>query len=253
MKYTFGTSKTAAQRLEEIAKFFNPLAADLIKHHIQSRPAVAMDLGCGPGFTTDMLAEATRANEIIGLDSSKEMLSYAIARYRNYKFIEHDIANTPFPFRSNIMYCRFLLSHLLDPVSVINKWITQLNDNGMIIIEELERIKTESDLFNTYISTSDRIVKSQGASLHVGELIATGKYDAKMLLNDCSTLAVKDSQAASWFYPNTITIWRNNPVISSIHRLDKIEDISNSLKEIMNSKSNQSTITWYMRRMILYK
>jgi len=30
-EYTFGTSATAASRLEEIAKYFNPLATDLIQ------------------------------------------------------------------------------------------------------------------------------------------------------------------------------------------------------------------------------
>lgn len=45
MRYTFGTSETAAHRLEEIAKFFNPLARQFIQGSLEQPVKVAIDLG----------------------------------------------------------------------------------------------------------------------------------------------------------------------------------------------------------------
>jgi trans-aconitate 2-methyltransferase len=253
LKYTFGTSEKAIERLEEIAKFFNPLAHELIVKYLAKKPKIAVDLGCGPGFTTEMLATATNPSNAIGMDNSKDMLSFAKKRFPQYQFIKQDITRIPFQIKPDIMYCRFLLSHLMEPESVINKWLTQLTENGILIVEELENIQTKNKVFNTYIETNDKLVQSQGASLHVGKSISKGLYNVKVLHNDCHKLPVNDSQAATWFYPNTISIWKNNEVISKILNNDQITNISNELHEIMNSNSKVSNITWHMRRMVLCK
>lgn len=249
--YTFGTSNKAASRLEEIAKIFNPLASDLIRKYLTNTPNIATDLGCGPGFTTDMVARVTGSPNVYGLDNSTEFLSQAKLRFPNYKFIEQNVTILPFPVMSDFMYCRFLLTHLRKPVSQINNCLTQLNTNGIIVIEELENIITDSELFSKYLNANEKLISSQGANLYVGKYIAEANYDADILLNECAVLPVKDSQAAKWFFPNTVTIWKDNPVISKIMSVDENEIISKSLEELINSNYNQSNITWHMRRIIL--
>ena len=71
MRYTFGDSLSAAERLRRIAAFFDPLAADFIRKHHDAAVFRAADLGCGPGYSTAMLAEATGAPEVVGFDQSK--------------------------------------------------------------------------------------------------------------------------------------------------------------------------------------
>jgi hypothetical protein len=60
MKYTFGKSREATMRLEAIARFFNPLATYLIAKYVPDSPSTVVDVGCGPGFTTDMLYHAAK-------------------------------------------------------------------------------------------------------------------------------------------------------------------------------------------------
>jgi len=97
MKYTFGTSNKAASRLESIAEFFNPLARSLVREHANEAATTAVDLGCGPGFTTDMLSHATDCPEIYGLDNSQEFLLAARERFSRYTFLQHDATQIPFP------------------------------------------------------------------------------------------------------------------------------------------------------------
>jgi SAM-dependent methyltransferase len=213
MKYTFGTGNEAASRLGEIAKFFDPLATDLVRAYMPKASGVAVDLGCGPGFTTEMLARASGARQVYGLDNSREFLALARKRLPKCRFVEHDVTTIPFPVKADLMYARFLLSHLRDPVDVVNRWITQLSTGGRLVIEETEAVESEVDLFRIYLSTNDALVASQGARLFVGETLAAGGYDAEVLHNVCSVLPVPDRQAATWFLPNTLTIWRTSELV----------------------------------------
>ena len=77
-RYTFGTSPAAAERLRSIGDFFNPIADMHIRRFVKTRAEVAIDLGCGPGFTTAMLAGATRCRDTYGLDRSGEFLYHLV-------------------------------------------------------------------------------------------------------------------------------------------------------------------------------
>lgn len=250
-QYTFGTDIEAAARLQAIAQYFNPLASQLIGEHVVGTPEAAVDVGCGPGFTTDMLHYAARAHETYGLDRSSEFLDRARAHYPHCRFLEHDVTEVPFPVAADVMYVRFVLSHLLDPVGVVNGWVQQMSDGGILVIEEVEGIDTEIDVFRRYLAGSAALVASQGARLFVGQELADGLYDADVLLNDCAILPVPDSQAAQWFLPNSWTVWRENPYLVDLLGMSEIEALSDELLRLMNSGEQHSHITWHMRRLVL--
>lgn len=253
MKYTFGTDTKAADRLEIIAKFFNPLASKFIKNFLTGKENSVVDIGCGPGFTTDMLSKIIYYSDVYGLDKSNEFLVQAAARFDQCKFIEHDITQIPFPLKADFMYTRFLLTHLQDSSSIVNSWTTQLNKGGTLIIEELEDIETKNDLFTTYLTMSEKMVAAQGAILYVGKELANKNYDADLLYNECITLPVANCQAASWFFPNTETVWKQNDAVLKYLSLSQIRAISDELLTIVNSGDINSDITWKMRRLVLNK
>ena len=253
MKYTFGTSTQAASRLDEIAKFFNPLASRFVPQYADKSATCAVDLGCGPGFTTDMLSHATKCQETCGLDNSREFLAMARNRFTDCVFIEHDVTQVPFPATADIIYVRFLLSHLPHPVRLVNKWLTQLRPGGVLLVEEVEDIETEMDVFRAYLATSEAIVASQGASLYVGAELAQGVYCENVLWNECTTLPVPDSQAATWFLPNTQTIWEKSQVVLDRLAPAEREEIRCRLSEIKESGDRRSGITWKMRRLAVQR
>jgi len=251
MKYAFGTSGTAASRLESIAEFFNPLAAALVRQYTDESATTAVDLGCGPGFTTDMLAHATDCPKVYGLDNSQEFLAAAKERFPRYTFLEHDATHTPFPVTADIMYVRFLLSHLPGVIELVNAWSAQLANGGTLVIEEVEAVESEVEVFRTYLSVNEAIVASQKARLFVGGELARGSYDARVLLNDCAVLPVADSQAATWFFPNTQTIWKDNECVSERLTPAEAEEVSGELARIVDSGTKSSNVTWKMRRLVL--
>ncbi len=253
MRYTFGTSNTAAERLEEIAKFFNPLAIQFIRNHLEQPSQSGIDLGCGPGFTTTMLAEALGCNNVYGLDVSDNFLALARERFTLYRFLKHDITMAPFPVSGETMYGRFLLSHLGNIVSLVNQWSDQLPADGTLFIEEVERIETGLPVFEKYLDINDRLIATQGAELYAGKRLAGGTYDYRVICNECATLPVPNRQAAVWFYLNTVTIWEAEPFVQTALTAEERNDISQKLLEIKNTTVNDSDITWFMRRIAIRK
>ena len=198
MRYTFGTGDIAAQRLESIAAFFNPGALALIRKYAKPPVKTALDLGCGPGFTTAMLASISE--KAYGLDTSDNFLKLASAKFKACEFIKYNVTVTPFPVRADLIYARFLLSHLKDPVGLINRWVMGLNPGGILFVEETEAVESELPLFQKYLEVNRRLVASQGTELFIGSALGEGKYQGDLRLNDCRELPVPDRTAAVWFY-----------------------------------------------------
>jgi len=250
-KYTFGTTQEAAVRLEEIAKVFNPLASPFVAAYAPKNADTAVDLGCGPGLTTDMLARATGCARVYGLDKSTDFLAMARARFPHCTFVEHDITTVPFPVTGDVLYARFILSHLPGPTRVVDRWATQLADTGVLLVEEVEAIDTDVEVFQTYLSMNETMIAAQGACLFVGRELAEGTYDAHVVHNECLVLPVPNRQAATWFLPNTLTVWRENEVVLEHLGPSAIEAISQGLLQIKEGVHSGGDAMWKMRRLVL--
>lgn len=79
-RYAFGDDPAAARRLARLAELFGPTSSAFIARAVTDPPRLALDLGCGPGHTTRLLAEATGAAQTVGLDRARAFLDLARAR-----------------------------------------------------------------------------------------------------------------------------------------------------------------------------
>jgi hypothetical protein len=57
--------------------------------------------------------------------------------------------------------------------------------------------------------------------------------------------------AASWFFPNTISVWNTEEYVKCRLKENEKARISDEMLRISELKSDKSTITWRMRRIIL--
>ena len=97
-KYLFEDTELAAQRLERLAALYAPYSREFIQSKTATAPALALDLGCGPGCTTRMLAEATGGARVVGLDKSAPFVEQAQrGAPEGLAFLTHDLTQTPFP------------------------------------------------------------------------------------------------------------------------------------------------------------
>src|ERR1051326_8483013 len=97
MSYLFGDSDRAALRLRVLADVFAPASRAFLQEVVQT-PALALDLGCGPGYTTHLLAETTRCAQAVGLEYSEHFYTMANKTATECVwFMRHDVTQVPFP------------------------------------------------------------------------------------------------------------------------------------------------------------
>src|SRR5215469_2488841 len=65
---------------------------DLLAQVPLQNPQLIVDLGCGPGNSTELLVARFPQAQVIGLDSSPDMLRKAHERLPKCKFVQSDIA-----------------------------------------------------------------------------------------------------------------------------------------------------------------
>ena len=76
------------------------------------------------------------------------------------------------PFRSaraDLVYARLLLAHLPDPPPSSARWSTILTIGGRMLIDDLEAIETDDDVFRGYLDdVALAVIRAQGGALFVG-------------------------------------------------------------------------------------
>lgn len=65
-------------------------AVDLLSHVVLQKPAKVLDVGCGPGNSTYLLARCFASANVIGIDNSPEMLQRARQDYPDITFTKMD-------------------------------------------------------------------------------------------------------------------------------------------------------------------
>ena len=121
----------------------------------------------------------------------------------------------------------------------------------MLVIEEVEAIDTEIPVFQKYLGITASLLSSQGTDLYIGKTLGSADYSSEVVCNELATIAVANSLAAAWFYPNTVTIWDEDEFITKNYSPSQRKDISDELAKIIESNDHKQEITWKMRRVVL--
>lgn len=254
MRYTFGDSNDAARRLEVLSEVFEPATRGLLRYADRLRPKLALDLGCGPGYSTRLLAECVDCDRVVGLDNSEEFVRIAgNSAAGNVSFVQHDVTRVPFPTGpANLISCRLLLTHLDQPLDSLLAWGTQLGAGGLMLIEEVEWICTTHELFGEYLAIVEAMLRDQGGELYVGPIVDRFE-DAGRLRRRAGgvhRLRVSNRDAARMFLLN-LRSWHHRPFVRDNYSPQAIANIEAELSALAESSSAQSDIEWGMRHMVL--
>ena len=108
---------------------------DLI-HRINIFPKSILDIGCGPGNSTNQLYEHFPKADILGIDSSDNMLDRAKSSYSHLKFhkclIPDDLDNLE---NFDLIFSNACLHWIPDHKSLFPKLMDKLNFGGMLAVQ----------------------------------------------------------------------------------------------------------------------
>jgi len=108
---------------------------DLLAQVPLTQPRLVVDLGCGPGNSTELLVERYPQSEIIGLDSSPDMLRKARERLPKYKFIEADIATWSPPPGADLLFSNAVMQWLPDHPAIMRRLLESLAPGGVLAVQ----------------------------------------------------------------------------------------------------------------------
>jgi trans-aconitate 2-methyltransferase len=252
MSYLFQDTGRAARRLQILAGVFAPSSRAFMQDIVGRVPQLAVDLGCGPGYTTRLLVDTTRCVRAIGLDNSEHFLTLARRNATEcISFVRHDVTQVPFPIeQSDLISCRFLLTHLREPQSVIERWATQLRPQGLLLLEEVEWIQTERSLFRTYLDIVAAMLEHEANQLYIGPLLDKLQIGngLRRRVSRVYDLPVSTVQAATLFYLN-IQSWKNQPFIQGHYPVSMIEQLEHNLRELVETSTSEGEIEWGLRQL----
>jgi trans-aconitate 2-methyltransferase len=253
-QYLFGDTDIAAQRLRVLSEVFANSTIAFVTSVVEAAPRLTVDLGCGPGYCTHMLAKVLRPARTVGLDNSEHFLSLAReTETEDVSFQLHDVTSVPFPVAStDLAYCRFLLTHLREPQQAIARWATQLHPDGLLVIEEVQAIQTSNRTFRAYLSIVEAMLADQDGCLYVGPVLASLCGDDALAprVNQVMRLAVPNHRAATMFFLN-LQSWRNQPFVCANFSKQEIADLEACLSGIASDSSDRIEIEWDLRQVAL--
>lgn len=255
MNYLFGDTELAARRLALLARVYRSSTEAFLKEAAGPSPQaslqIAIDLGCGPGHTTRLVAETTGARHTVGLDNSAAFVAQANAEAApNLTFYRHNVCHVPLPAApADLMFARYLLAHLKAPELLARQWVAQLTRGGRLLLEEVELIETDVEAFADYLGIVERMLADSGSDLYVGRKLARLNLDgiARVAHSELCRIPVSNEDAATMFSMNIAT-WSTNPFIRARYESGDILALERELVQIAEADETQGSIVWSQRQ-----
>lgn len=242
--YSFGDVEAAALRLHVVDRAFARPSRALLDIAGSDRIALAVDLGCGPGFSTHRIAEQLRPDRLVGLDTSASFLQRAKATGPSATWFAHDVTLVPFPTGpADLLHARFVLSHLAEPESVLVSWLGQLNPGGYMLAQDDERIVTSQPALVAYEKMARSLVAQRGGDLWVGARLARLDPPRGFVRVLCRVYRhrVPVALAAQMFAMN-FAVWRNDPYIARAHAASVLDELATELHGLATTNDPRDVV-----------
>ena len=110
-------------------------AADLLARVPLNAPRHVVDLGCGPGNSTALIASRYPSADILGVDSDDAMLTKARAEHVNARFEAGDFETWTPRQAPDLIYTNAALHWAVDPLGVASRLFQSLAPGGALALQ----------------------------------------------------------------------------------------------------------------------
>ena len=175
-RYVIRGGAGGRERLRVLGRVMYPTTAALLDRSGLRDGMSCLDAGCGGGdVTLELARRVAPSGRVVGLDVDEDKL--AIARMEaaesgttNVTFRAGDVREAPGPF--DLIYARFLLTHLKEPREVVAAFQAALRRGGTLIVEDIDFSGhftfPESAAFRRYHDLYCAVVASRGGDANIG-------------------------------------------------------------------------------------
>jgi len=232
--YSFGDNRVAAQRLEYLAVALAPSSRRFLQGSKSGRVELALDLGSGIGATTALLHDVTNVPRVVGYERSANFLAIARRRYPELTFRDVDVLSPSYPdSEADLIYCRFLLTHIHRPADVLTTSVQHLRSGGRLLLEETAALFSPVPALSRYYELVEQLQAHHGQETLIGKRLP-GLADGVAGTRVTSVLQEIPIAAAvmARLHAMNLATWKADPFMLETHGLRALEDLEGELKAI---------------------
>lgn len=195
-------------------------ALDLIVRLGGKSPSVIVDLGCGAGNVTRLLAEHWPNATVTGIDRNAAMLGKAASTASTIEWLCADIADWRAVEAPDLIFSNAALHWLGDHQNLLPALIGQLNEGGVLAVQMPSNFTSPSHQILRKLAGDYRWQQAVG-DVEMGSVLSTAEYH-RLLMPLCSYLDVWETtywQALSG--DDAIIEWmKGTTLVPYLERLD---------------------------------
>src|SRR5581483_4064119 len=143
-RYVIRGGKEGKERLKLLSQVLLPTTSELLRRAGLGPGMKCLDVGCGGGFVTLLLAGLVGPQgKVVGIDADGEILALAqqdvaTAQLANVEFRQSDASACPEEAEYDLVYARFLLTHLSEPERCLAALVRACKPQGAVVIEDID-------------------------------------------------------------------------------------------------------------------
>jgi len=253
--YTFGDSDVAAERLRLLGRVFAPSSSQLLASLGNPAGALAIDLGCGPGATTRLLADHVRCERVVGLDQSPRLLAQANHEQASERisFAQCDVSAPPFPVPlANVLYSRHLLTHLREPREVVRAWARAAQPGALLALEETAFMTSEHPAFPRYYALVERMQAHYGQRMYIGRELAAATDCAEWTPQSAEiTVAPLPAADMARLHSLNLSTWSNDPFAQQNYDREELAALGVELARIASGEVSAPPVSCGVGQVVL--
>ena len=164
-------------------------AADLLARVPLDDAAHVVDLGCGPGNSTALLAARFPKADIVGVDSAPDMLAQARRSLPGLRFVAADLRDVHPESPPDLIFANAVLQWLPDHASLLPRLVRQLRPGGCLAVQVPDNLDEPSHRLMREVAAGGPWAGSIGdpAAARTPILAAEAYYDL-LRASDCAAV-----------------------------------------------------------------
>lgn len=94
-----------------------------------------VDIGCGPGNSTELLVKRWPQASVMGIDTSADMLRQARERLPAQKFVEANVAHWVAPVQTDVLFANAIFQWVPDHLKQLQRLLGALHPGGVLAVQ----------------------------------------------------------------------------------------------------------------------
>ncbi|QDT45129.1 Ubiquinone/menaquinone biosynthesis C-methyltransferase UbiE [Gimesia alba] len=184
------------ERLRILARVMHESTGSLLDRLELTGGQTCLDVGCGGGdVTRELASRVAPAGKAVGTDIDATKIEIAReesqqAAIKNIEFRLSDLCEALRAPEFDVVYSRFLLTHLSDPLGAVKSFLRQLRPGGILALEDIDFSGSfaypESRAFQKFYDLYCTVVRNRGGDPNMGQRLP-------LIMKECGLEAIQVS------------------------------------------------------------